>query len=127
MMNVVSGFYWVLQYEKSPKATIARLTKNRGWEYMESEHSNKMVPNRPFKILQGPLEYKEQAEPKGFSFDVVSITDRDDGSADMVLDMDQETLKVFARVGILKVLTDAAEKTILEHTPKTQLLQEEQK
>lgn len=54
-MNLVPGFYWVQQYKNSQKPTIARLTNNSGWEYMASEHSNKMIKNSPFKILSERL------------------------------------------------------------------------
>lgn len=60
MMNIVPGFYWVIQYESSTIPTIARLTKSSGWEYMKSQHSAKMGGRGgPFKILSERLEYKE--------------------------------------------------------------------
>lgn len=55
-MNLMPGFYWVLQYKSSSKLTIARLTKNSGWEYMASEHSSKMIKNSPYKIVSHRLE-----------------------------------------------------------------------
>lgn len=50
------GFYWVLQYKTSQRPTIARLTKNGGWEYMASEHSSKMIKNSPYEIVSQRLE-----------------------------------------------------------------------
>lgn len=40
--------------------------------------------------------------------EVVSMTDHEDGSATVVFDMDAESLKKFAEIGLLKVLTDHA-------------------
>jgi hypothetical protein len=57
---VTSGFYWVVQYEKSQKPTIARLTKNSGWEYLASEHSSKMIRNGPYKILKRIEDFGEK-------------------------------------------------------------------
>ena len=37
------------------------------------------------------------------SFEVVSITDNDDGTANVVLEVDLETLKVFASIGLMEV------------------------
>jgi hypothetical protein len=51
-MEIKPGHYWVFQHEKSDKPTIARLTKSSGWEYFYSEHSNKMISNKPYKIIQ---------------------------------------------------------------------------
>lgn len=41
--------------------------------------------------------------------EVISITDNDDGSATVVMEIDEQWLKAFAQIGILKVLTDAAQ------------------
>jgi hypothetical protein len=48
-------------------------------------------------------------------FDVVSFKDNPDGSGTMVVDFDNESLIAFAKIGILKVLTDEAERVIKEH------------
>ncbi len=37
------------------------------------------------------------------SFEVVSIIDNDDGTANVVLEVDIETLKVFASIGLMEV------------------------
>lgn len=37
------------------------------------------------------------------NFEVVSIIDNDDGTANVVLEMDLETLKVFASIGLMEV------------------------
>ena len=47
--------------------------------------------------------------------DVVEIKDLPDGGADIIMDMDSVALRQFARVGILKVLTDEAERVLAEH------------
>jgi hypothetical protein len=52
---------------------------------------------------------------QGMKFDVVSFKDNDDGSGTMVVDFDNEALITFAKIGILKVLTDEAERVIKEH------------
>ena len=48
-------------------------------------------------------------------FDVVEVSDTPDGGAFLTLDMDRETLVAFAKIGLLKVLTDEAERVIREH------------
>lgn len=48
-------------------------------------------------------------------FDVISFKDNDDGSATMVIDFDNEALIAFAKLGIIKTLTDEAERIIKEH------------
>ena len=48
-------------------------------------------------------------------FDVVEVSDKQDGGAVMTFDMDRETLVAFAKIGLLKVLTDEAERVIREH------------
>ena len=50
-MNYTPGFYWVWQYSKSQRPTVARLKKAGGWEYMQSEHSSKMMPGGPYKVI----------------------------------------------------------------------------
>jgi hypothetical protein len=47
--------------------------------------------------------------------EVTSYTENNDGSGTVVFDMDNETLHYFAKIGILKVLTEAAERTKKEH------------
>ena len=47
--------------------------------------------------------------------EVTSYTDNDDGSGTVTFDMDNETLHYFAKIGILKVLTEAVERTKEEH------------
>lgn len=41
--------------------------------------------------------------------EVIDIKDNDDGSATIIVNMDQETLKTFAGIGIIKALKDSAE------------------
>jgi hypothetical protein len=47
--------------------------------------------------------------------DVLSITNNPDGSGTMIVDFDKEALVTFAKIGLLKVLTDEAERIIKEH------------
>jgi hypothetical protein len=51
---------------------------------------------------------------------IKSITDNPDGSADVLMEMDYDTLVKFAKIGILKVLEDAAENTIEPVEPEVQ-------
>lgn len=44
--------------------------------------------------------------------EVLDIKDNDDGSAILTVDMDYETLKTFAGIGIIKALKDSAEEVI---------------
>ena len=46
--------------------------------------------------------------------EVLNIEDNDDGSATIIVDMDQETLKKFASIGIIKVLKDSVEDIIID-------------
>ena len=50
--------------------------------------------------------------------EVTSYIENDDGSATVVFDMDNDTLHCFAKIGILKALTEAAERTKEEHGEK---------
>lgn len=51
--------------------------------------------------------------------DVVAINVLDDGGAMMTVDMDDEMLVAMAKIGLLKVLTDAAEQSIKDHAAET--------
>ena len=55
---------------------------------------------------------------------IKSITDSPDGSADLDLEMDYETLVKFAKIGILKVLEDAASEVVSEE-PVVPIMTEE--
>lgn len=46
--------------------------------------------------------------------EVVSFTENEDGSALVVFDMDKEALETFAKIGLLKVLTDEAKRVLDE-------------
>lgn len=50
------------------------------------------------------------------SFDVVSIVDNFDGTVNVVLDMDLETLKVFASIGLMEVFREKAKEIIDGHS-----------
>jgi len=41
-------------------------------------------------------------------FDIVNIEDKDDGSVILTIDMDRETMLIFAEIGIMKTIIDAA-------------------
>lgn len=53
--------------------------------------------------------------PSAGNFDVLQIEELDDGSLNMIVNMDFETLRMFAKIGMMKVLEDAANKAIAEH------------
>jgi hypothetical protein len=44
--------------------------------------------------------------------EVESITENEDGSADVLFNMTQDELLVFAKIGLLKVLTDSTKAVI---------------
>lgn len=46
--------------------------------------------------------------------EVVSFVENEDGSANVVFDMDKEAVETFAKIGILKVLTDEAKRVLDE-------------
>jgi hypothetical protein len=46
--------------------------------------------------------------------EVVSFAENEDGSASVVFDMDKEALETFAKIGLLKVLTDEANRVLDE-------------
>ena len=50
-------------------------------------------------------------------FIIESIEDHDDGSCTIHMDMDIETLKIFASIGIKQVLLDEAKKVLKENDP----------
>jgi len=50
------------------------------------------------------------------NFEVVSITDNDDGTAKVVLEMDIETLKVFAAIGLMEVFRKKAMEELDGHS-----------
>lgn len=47
--------------------------------------------------------------------DIINIEDQEDGSAIMSVNLSQEELVTFAKIGLLKVLTDSANDAIAEH------------
>lgn len=49
------------------------------------------------------------------SIEVVSITDNEDGGATLVVDMEYETMKLFAKKGVYQALVDAAKRVNDEH------------
>jgi hypothetical protein len=51
------------------------------------------------------------------SFIIEKIEDHDDGSCTIHMDMDIETLKIFASIGIKQVLLDEAKKVLKENDP----------
>ena len=53
--------------------------------------------------------------PSEGKFDVLDIEELEDGSMNMTVNMDFETLRTFAKIGMMKVLEDAANKVIAEH------------
>lgn len=53
--------------------------------------------------------------PSSGTFDVLDIEELEDGSAIISVHMDFETLRLFAKIGMMKVFEDAANKVITEH------------
>lgn len=53
--------------------------------------------------------------PSSGTFDVLDIEELEDGSLNMTVNMDFETLRMFAKIGMMKVFEDAANKAITEH------------
>lgn len=52
--------------------------------------------------------------------EVVNIVEHDDeDGAMMIIDMDRAALEAMAKIGLLKVLTDAAEQAIVYHAETT--------
>ena len=51
---------------------------------------------------------------KAPQIEVVSVVENDDGSMNVTFDMDHESVIAFAKVGQLKVLTDAAKDILNE-------------
>jgi hypothetical protein len=54
-------------------------------------------------------------EKQTMRIDVLDVVDREDGGANIIIDMDEKSTEQFARIGIIKVLTDAAEHTEAYH------------
>lgn len=46
---------------------------------------------------------------------VESVTEHDDGSATVIFNMSNEATQIFAKIGLLKVLTDSANEALSEH------------
>ena len=51
-------------------------------------------------------------------FEVNEIVENEDGSADVTVTMDYDTLVMFARIGLLNTLKEAAEKILHEEKDK---------
>lgn len=79
--NYNPGFYWVFQYEGSQKPTIAKLKKNSGWEYMNSEHSTKCISNAPYKVINRIEEPKDERKYSDSSLlkDIQAIHGKEEG------------------------------------------------
>ncbi len=50
-------------------------------------------------------------------FDIVGMDEHDDGSLTMAVNMDYDTLLLFAKIGMMKVIEDAANRAIADHGP----------
>lgn len=46
--------------------------------------------------------------------EVIKVVDNEDGSATVEFDMDEDSLRVFAKIGVLKALSDAAKEAVDE-------------
>lgn len=69
----------------------------------------------PVEEEAAPSVAEQSSIPTSGKFDVLDIEELEDGSLNMVVNMDFETLRLFAKVGMMKVLEDAANKVIAEH------------
>lgn len=49
---------------------------------------------------------------KTVDFDIVDLVDNGDGSMTLRVDMNMETLKIFAGIGLIKAMKDEAERAI---------------
>jgi hypothetical protein len=54
-------------------------------------------------------------EPYSARFSLEAIEDTEDGGANLFVKMDYDTLVAFAKIGLHKVIEDAAKKAIEEH------------
>ena len=57
----------------------------------------------------------ERPKMSGTNLNVVTIDDLEDGGANVVVDMDYETLKIFAKMGLHQAFIEAAERIVKEH------------
>jgi len=51
-----------------------------------------------------------------YLIDVVSLVENEDGSCSMTIDIENEAILAFAKIGILKVLCDATEGSVKENS-----------
>jgi hypothetical protein len=88
-------------------------------EYIVRDTSNNLSActasyfNENYEEWNGDYDTKSTTK----SFVIESIEDHDDGSCTIHMDMDIETLKVFASIGIKQVLMDEAKKVLKENDP----------
>ena len=55
------------------------------------------------------------AEQTKMKFDVLNMNELADGSLLVEVNMDYDTMRMFAKIGMMKVLNDAASKAVDEH------------
>lgn len=75
--------------------------------------------NENYEEWNGDYEYDtgrpiRSAKPTDKNFIIEKIEDHDDGSCTIHMDMDMDTLKYFAGIGVQKVLLDHANKVLKE-------------
>lgn len=46
--------------------------------------------------------------------EVIKVVDNEDGSAEVEFEMDSEALRAFAKIGVLKAISDAVKETVDE-------------
>ena len=101
-------FLNILTLEGTVSAQIGDwIIKGVNGEFYPCKHDIFM---KTYDIVEGDI-------PEGkFPFiEVISITDNDDGTAEMVFDMDMRTMKVFAKYGLVTILREEAERVLKEH------------
>lgn len=86
------------------------------WILSSPEVSFYCVSNGVVESSYEKIEDEEEIYAKSSgSFEVIDVKDYIDGSVGVVMDMNYETLKLFAKKGLYQAITDAAAKIVDEH------------
>jgi hypothetical protein len=63
-------------------------------------------------VSEDPLDIAEEYDRRRASIKIDDMVEHDDGSCSIGISMDQESMKMFAEIGVLKVLTDESKRII---------------
>jgi len=63
------------------------------------------------------VKMEDKVENSKMQIEIIDIKEQEDGSAILTIDMCSDALKLFASIGLLKVLTDATEKVVAANEP----------